>query len=347
MTLNDKLEIFLVTYNRRKDLKRTLDSLLAESSPIRTLDVTILDNKSTDGTSELIKEYCAKYPNLKHIRHNRNIGGNANMAGAFENTTREYIWILCDNDFYCWDSWEEVEQAIEEKADGIFVSTFNWPDVDIAHAFVQATFIPGIIYKTSNIDDNVMDNIEYNISNQFPHSALFSKLVNENKNIKYVSKDIVIIGPNESNAACRGNNREELHPIRRDFNWYAGYATTLLFINDKNLRNYIATHRLNSPSINTVEVIRLNKNSFYNLFSIFYALSTLQKIFFILKYIYAHTLFYIIYFHPIYMRDKNMIYSKKLQICLLNFIRITFKAKLIPRKRIKNNYISVKNIILK
>ena len=49
----------------------------------------------------------------------------------------------------------------------------------------------------------------------------------------------------------------------------------------------------------------------------------------------------------IYMRDKNMIYRKKLQMCLLYFIKITFKTKLIQRKKIKNNFIKVKNITLK
>ncbi len=341
------LNIFLVTYNRKNKLKQTLDALLAENSPIKNFKITILDNCSTDGSSELIEEYCSRYTNLKHIRRNRNIGGNANIAGAFELAKAKYMWILCDNDNYCWDSWKEVEQAMAENADAIFVSTFNWPDVDIAHAFVQSTFVPGVIYKTANIDDNVMENIEYNISHMFPHAVLFGKLVNENKDLRYVSKDIVTIGPNEKNAFFRGNDRNALHPIRRKLNWDVGYALTLLFINDKKLRNYIATHKLNSYSINTITIIRANSYSLYNLFSIFYALSTLQRILFLLKYIYSKTLFYIMYIGPIYKRDKNMIYYKKIQIRLLYFIKITFKTKLIQRKKIKNNFIKVKKITLK
>ena len=76
------------------------------------MQITILDNASTDGTSDLIKEYFKKFPNIVHIRHNRNIGGNANIVRAFESATKEYLWILCDDDFYCWDYWNELEQAI-------------------------------------------------------------------------------------------------------------------------------------------------------------------------------------------------------------------------------------------
>lgn len=341
------LNIFLVTYNRKNKLKQTLDALLAENSPIKNFKITILDNCSTDGSSELIEEYCSRYTNLKHIRRNRNIGGNANIAGAFELAKAKYMWILCDNDNYCWDSWKEVEQAMAENADAIFVSTFNWPDVDIADAFVQSTFVPGVIYKTANIDDNVMENIEYNISNMFPHAVLFGKLINENKDLRYVSKEIVTIGPNEKNAYFRGNDIAALHPFRQASNWHAAYAVTLLFIKNPKLRNYIATHRINSASLNTVHIIRGNSYSLYNLFCIFCALSNFQRIIFILKYIYSHTLFYIIYIRMIYMRDKNMIYRKKLQMCLLYFIKITFKTKLIQRKKIKNNFIKVKNITLK
>ena len=58
MIANDSLEIILVTYNRKKFLKRTLEYILYDvNSPIRHLDIIILDNNSNDGTFELIKNY--------------------------------------------------------------------------------------------------------------------------------------------------------------------------------------------------------------------------------------------------------------------------------------------------
>ena len=67
--LQENLFISLVTYNRKDYLKRTLDKLLEDSSPLRNVDITILDNASDDGSSELIDEYCLKYSNLVHIKH--------------------------------------------------------------------------------------------------------------------------------------------------------------------------------------------------------------------------------------------------------------------------------------
>ena len=58
MTLSDVLEIILITYNRERFLKRTFEQIFDnEKSPIKNLEVTILDNNSTDGTSDLIKKY--------------------------------------------------------------------------------------------------------------------------------------------------------------------------------------------------------------------------------------------------------------------------------------------------
>ena len=49
--LQENLFISLVTYNRKDYLKRTLDKLLEDSSPLRNVDITILDNASDDGSS--------------------------------------------------------------------------------------------------------------------------------------------------------------------------------------------------------------------------------------------------------------------------------------------------------
>ena len=110
MSLKNKLDIILITYNRKKFLTRTLEQIFSEKSPIKNLDITILNNVSTDGSTELINEYCQKFPNIKHVIHNHNIGGNANIARAFEIASKDYVWVLCDDDFYNWENWAEIER---------------------------------------------------------------------------------------------------------------------------------------------------------------------------------------------------------------------------------------------
>jgi len=187
------LEIILVTYNRQKYLKKTLDSILAQKSPVKDLDITIVDNCSTDGSSELIKEYCAKYPNIKHIRRNRNIGGNANIAGAFEVASKKYVWVLCDDDEYDFSHWGEIEQAINADCDLILTNN-KYLNGHISGFLRRLSFLPSAIYKTSFIDDNVMINVYDNIPNWFPHLAVAIRIFNQKGRIFVPEHNIVITG---------------------------------------------------------------------------------------------------------------------------------------------------------
>ena len=100
MSLHDRLEIILITYNRKNKLDETLKSLLAEDSPVRNCSLTLLNNASTDGTDELIEDYVSRHPNVTHIRRKRNAGADANTCLAYELASKEYLWVLCDDDKY-------------------------------------------------------------------------------------------------------------------------------------------------------------------------------------------------------------------------------------------------------
>ena len=129
--MKNTLGILLVTYNRKEYLKRTFKQILAVDSPIKDLDITILDNASTDGSSELIDEYSKSFPNIKHIRHVANIGGNANICRAFElaaSSGKEYVWVLCDDDKYNFSNWDEVKSSIDNKDDIICVADYVFPN---------------------------------------------------------------------------------------------------------------------------------------------------------------------------------------------------------------------------
>ena len=114
MIANDSLEIILVTYNRKKFLNRTLEYILDDvNSPIRHLDIIILDNNSNDGTFELIKNYQTKFQNLKYIKNTCNIGGGANVVKAFTLASKKYIWVLCDDDTYDFEGFDAVVMCHE------------------------------------------------------------------------------------------------------------------------------------------------------------------------------------------------------------------------------------------
>ena len=59
------LEIFIITYNRREKLQKTLNQIFDINSPVRNFDIKIIDNSSNDGTGELCAEYKKRFHNIK------------------------------------------------------------------------------------------------------------------------------------------------------------------------------------------------------------------------------------------------------------------------------------------
>jgi len=243
--IKDDLEIILVTYNRKPYLKRTLEQLFSESSPVKDFQITILDNHSDDGSAELIDEYCTNFPNLKHITHNRNIGGNANIARAFEIAKKKYVWVICDDDYYEWGNWHYVEDAIENQDHDCIVVARNQirNEHSISDIMFQLTFLPSAIYKTATVDTTVMRNIYDNIHNMSPHFAVGANIANTTKDFYVIPKDVVINGASKDSADgkktadmsyTRDNDTKRLSPEARNMHFFIGYVNSLILLNDKN-----------------------------------------------------------------------------------------------------------------
>lgn len=234
--LKNKLQIFLITYNRKTKLQATLDSLL--NSPVANYDITVLDNASTDGTSELLDDYAKKHKNITHIRHNVNIGGNANICRAFEMAAscgKDYAWVLCDDDTYDFSSWNDVETAIKNDVDAILVERkIDFPENNkLPYIINTMAFLPSTIYKTKNITSQVIQNMYVNLYTSFPHLALGCSLVNKHANISVLDKRIIY--QNVFMDFHKGTN-EEIHHRQKNVNLFSGYINSYQMIHDKKLR---------------------------------------------------------------------------------------------------------------
>lgn len=290
--IQENLEIILVTYNRKEHLQNTFNQIFADDSPIKNLQITVLDNKSTDGTSELIKKYKEKFPNIKHVINNRNIGGNANIARAFETAKKKYFWILCDDDEYNWQNWDEVEQAIEKDYDAIVVANYCNPQKDVAQLVKQLTFVPAAIYKTQNINDTVMANAEFSLSNMFAQLAIVCHLINEKKKIYICKNWAVNMVPHGAEETYTRGLGENVHPIMQNMLWRVGFINSIQMIKDKKQRSFI----IDNVSLNSnwfchwyhfFEGNRLYAhNSFKNFCDIFCGLNFRQKLVFLFIFVF-------------------------------------------------------------
>lgn len=279
--LKDKLEIIIITYNRKKYLQRTLEKLLEENSPVKNCQITVLDNNSTDATSEYAEEFAKAHNNVVHIKNKYNVGGDANFVKAVELVNKEYFWILGDDDLYDWSNWQEVENAIENDNDMIFLMNEqyenevknickNFPklkktkNIDITKKAILTAyfvFIFSAIYKKSLVDDNVMKNMYDMVCTKCPQAALFCKVLNENKSLYILkNKEIVKYGYDENVdvSYTRGYEKTELYPRSYKMTFYVGFIGALELLKDKKLKKAAAeyTLRYNKCGKNIYKIVK-------------------------------------------------------------------------------------------
>lgn len=231
----NKLEIMIITYNRSKDLDKTLNELL--KSPFSNCKITILDNCSTDRTLTVCKNYKKLFKRLQTIRHPLNIGGSANFLRAIENSTAKYTWILCDDDHYDFSECHDIIDVIEaERIDLISVGHPNYSNwergietnckkliEDGFTYFITQSFLPSSIFKRELYDSICVQQSYVNIHNLFPHFVFINKSVVENFSI-YVSKNPIVIRGEHNNP---GFSRLE---------WLTGWINSCSLIKNKKIR---------------------------------------------------------------------------------------------------------------
>lgn len=102
-----KLSVALCTYNGENFLKQQLDSILGQTDPVD--EIVICDDKSSDQTINIIKDYQEKYPELIQLyQNNPGLGTIKNFEKAILHTSGDLIF-LSDQD----DIWypEKVEKS--------------------------------------------------------------------------------------------------------------------------------------------------------------------------------------------------------------------------------------------
>ncbi len=77
-----KLSIVIPVYNEQLTLKRVVETVLAVEYG-REVEVLIVDDGSTDGTREAVKELADTYPNVRALFQDRNRGKGAALRRGF------------------------------------------------------------------------------------------------------------------------------------------------------------------------------------------------------------------------------------------------------------------------
>lgn len=90
--------VCIPTYNAAATIAGTLDSIVSQT--YAPLAVIVVDNASTDGTSDIVRRYVRRYPAISHHRYRRNIGAEGNFNRCLRLARGEYTCIYHSDDEY-------------------------------------------------------------------------------------------------------------------------------------------------------------------------------------------------------------------------------------------------------
>lgn len=119
----------IVTYNRLHFLKKALASVMAQSFSI--CEVIVIDNKSTDGTPEFLREVkCSKsnYP-IRIVSMEKNEGGAGGFARGVEEAYEsgaDLIWLMDDDCIPHCDALEKLVRGFDVLTEKLPASSAEW-----------------------------------------------------------------------------------------------------------------------------------------------------------------------------------------------------------------------------
>ena len=150
---NKKILAIVVTYNRKELLLECIDSLLNQD--YKDLDILIVDNNSSDGTSDVVKKNYKNNNRIIYKNTHKNLGG----AGGFNFGIKtgvllkyDYLWLMDDDTIVKNNSLTKLLNADKELNGnyGFLSSKVLWTDNNICKMNEQKIY-KNSKYNTKNL----------------------------------------------------------------------------------------------------------------------------------------------------------------------------------------------------
>ncbi len=123
----------IVTYNRLQLLKESINSVLMYKDKIKK--IIVVNNASTDGTTEYLDNICNSENKLVHVKLEKNIGGSGGFYEGIKKSFEyncDWVWIMDDDTIVKKGSLENLIKPIEEVDNvGFVCSKVVWNDGNI------------------------------------------------------------------------------------------------------------------------------------------------------------------------------------------------------------------------
>lgn len=218
-----KISILIPTYNRGKMILETLNC--AVNQTYKNTEIIVVDNKSTDKSFEIIKEFANSHPNVRAYQNEENIGIVRNWRRCLNYSTGEYVKILWSDDLMAPTFLEKTLWYLVDHDDVGFVITGTEIFNDDTGQRAKAYFIGQTnVYDTGKFIKSALLKGPWHISVS-PGNALFRR--------NDLEKNLLIDIPNKNGADFKmygmGNDLLIFLLTAKDYSKFVFLNETLAF----------------------------------------------------------------------------------------------------------------------
>jgi glycosyltransferase involved in cell wall biosynthesis len=156
-----QVSIVMTTYNRVKYLPQAIDSVLAQN--FDGWELIIVDDGSTDGTSEIVEKYAASNKKIRHVKNITNLGIVKSRNLALSICEGKYVAVLDSDDVWTGnDKLKKQTEFLQVNADYVLLG-------GMANVIDETGNTAGVIRFKKN-DRKIRQKML--LSNQFVHSSV-------------------------------------------------------------------------------------------------------------------------------------------------------------------------------
>lgn len=248
-----------VTYNRKNLLRKNILNIIQQTITLEK--IYIIDNCSSDGTYEYIKDLIDNNENIEYIRLESNLGGS---EGFYQGILRacedgmEYLWGMDDDAFPEPDALEELINAYNEIDEECCLwSNCNNDNFKEDYKEVNSWMFVGFFMPTKIVKKIGMPRNDFFIYHD--DSEYSYRIIKRGYKIYKVKKSKIIHGDLQDRPMYKKNllNKEITFPIMPDWKLYYYSRNSILKYQFNDINKYKAIF-IQSPK-EIIKLILMNK----------------------------------------------------------------------------------------
>jgi glycosyltransferase involved in cell wall biosynthesis len=171
MTKEPILTVLFITYNHKPYFVKAIESILEQKTNF-AFKIHVFDDCSTDGTSDLVREYAQKYPDIViPFIHEKNLGVFENVSLGFKSIKTKYIANLEGDDYWCDENKLQIAVDALEKHPECVMFAHN-----TIHRYKKGDKVVEVV-PTEPIDSRKIYYLEDNFFTTHPSSRVFRNII--------------------------------------------------------------------------------------------------------------------------------------------------------------------------